>query len=77
MNTPSTGNTPHVADLYDVSVFVPGSNPTQLPLIVPNIPVLCSELLQSQGFHALIGRDVLAQCLLSYNGTEGVFTLAY
>ena len=77
VNTPSTGNTPHVADLYDVSVFVPGSNPTQLPLIVPNIPVLCSELLQSQGFHALIGRDVLAQCLLSYNGTEGVFTLAY
>lgn len=77
VNTPSTGNTPHTADLYDVSVFVPGSDPGQRALVVANIPVMCSELLQSQGFHALIGRDVLADCLLNYNGDEGTFTLAY
>lgn len=77
VNTPSTGNKPHTADQYDVSIFIPGSGPTQSPLVVANLAVICAELLQAQGFHALIGRDILSRCLLSYNGTEGVFTLAY
>jgi hypothetical protein len=41
------------------------------------IPVVASELLVSQGFHALIGRDILNQCLFSYNGSMKLFTLAY
>lgn len=77
VNTPSTGNQPHTADQYDVSIFVPGASATHAPLVVPNLPVICAELLQSQGFHALIGRDILALCLLVYNGTGGVFTVAY
>lgn len=77
VNTPSTGNIPHTADQYDVSVFIPSATTGRQPLVVQNIPVLSSELLQSQGFHALIGRDVLSHCLLAYNGTDGRFTLAY
>jgi hypothetical protein len=77
VNTPSTGNQPHVADQYDVSIFVPGAAPGHPPLVVANIPVICAELLQSQGFHALIGRDVLSLCVLIYNGTTNLFMLAY
>lgn len=77
---PSTGSQPHNADQYDVSLIVPGSGPTQAPLIVNNLPVICAELVLQQGFHALVGRDILAQCLLEYNGATGLtglFTLAY
>ena len=77
VNTPSTGNKPHTADQYDVSIFVPGSGPKQIPLIVPNLPVICADLLQSQGFHVLVGRDILSLCLMTYNGATGLFTLAY
>jgi hypothetical protein len=50
---------------------------TQAPLVVNNLPVICAELVLQQGFHALVGRDILAQCLLEYNGATGLFTLAY
>ena len=74
--TPSTGNQPVNADQYDVSLIVPAGQ-NQVPFYIANLPVLCMELLTSQGFHALIGRDVLIQCIFSYNGTAGWFTLAY
>lgn len=34
-------------------------------------------LLVVQGFHALIGRDLLSGCLFTYNGTTNQFTLAF
>jgi len=75
MSTPSTGTTPHTADQYDVSIFIPcGTNP---PLVRRTVGVACVELVASQGFHALIGRDILRSCLLTYNGATGFFTLAY
>jgi len=75
MCTPSTGSTPHVADQYDVSIFIPcASSP---PFVRKTVGVACVELLASQGFHALIGRDVLRSCLLTYNGATASFTLAY
>lgn len=77
LNTPSTGAQPHTADQYDVSLAIPSSVPTHAPLLVPNLAVVCAELLIAQGFHALIGRDILSRCLLSYNGLTGLFTLAY
>jgi hypothetical protein len=77
VNTPSTGATPHNADQYDVSIAIPGALQTHSPLIIANIPVLCAELLAPQGFHALVGRDILSLCLLCYNGLAGSFTLAY
>jgi len=41
------------------------------------IPVVATDLLVQHGFHALIGRDVLGECVLVYNGSMGLFTLAF
>lgn len=72
--TPTTGTQPHTVDQYDLSIVIPsGGN----PFILATIPVTKHELFAAQGIHALIGRDVLAHCLLSYNGQAGFFTLAY
>jgi hypothetical protein len=76
VNTPSTGSSPHTADQYDVSLMIPSGTPTP-PLFVQNLAVMCAELLAAQGFHALIGRDILSRCLFAYNGTANLFTLAY
>jgi predicted aspartyl protease len=74
MCTPSTGAVPHTADQYDVSIFIPcGANPA---FVRRTLGVACVEL-AAQGFHVLIGRDILRACLLTYNGTTGSFTLAY
>jgi len=75
MLTPSTGQTPVDADTYDVAILVP--NGAHSGLIVHNMPVCASELFLAQGYHALLGRDVLQQCVLTYNGSIGLFTLAY
>jgi predicted aspartyl protease len=75
MLTPSTGPTPIDADVYDVSVVIP--NAPQLPLMIANMPVSASELFQAQGFHALLGRDILQRCVVTYNGSVEIFTFAY
>ena len=77
MITPSTSNTPHVTDQYDVALFVPGPSASHSPLALTTLPVIASHLYDMQGFHALIGRDVLRRCVLNYNGSFGLFTLAY
>lgn len=77
VNTPSTGTQPHTAQQFDVSIAVPGALPTHQALIFHTVPVIASQLVAAQGFQALIGRDILAHCLLNYNGLTGLFTLAY
>lgn len=77
VSTPTTGATPETKDQYDIGLLVPGRLATHTPLVIPSLPVVCADLLQAQGFHALIGRDVLASCLLTYDGVSGLFTLAY
>lgn len=77
MNTPSTGAQPHVANQYDVSVVIPGPTPAHPAYYIPTLGVVEAQLFAAQGFHALIGRDVLQHCLLSYNGMIHLFTLAY
>lgn len=77
VNTPSTGSQPHTAEQFDVALLIPGPQQTHHPLIIENMPVIGTELLQQQGFHALIGRDVLATCLFGYNGAMEEFWLAY
>lgn len=74
VNTPTTGNAPQTVDQYDVGFVIPG--PDGGHLFSQILPVIASELLASQGFHALIGRDILSQCVFVYNGS-GFFTLAY
>ena len=73
--TPSTGSKPAQALTYDVGLMI--ANGSHQPLFIANMPVLESELLLGQGFHALIGRDVLSGCIFTYNGSIGLFTLAY
>jgi len=75
MTTPSTGATPVEADTYDVSIVIPISG-KQEPLVRAVISVCTSELIH-QGFHALLGRDILKDCHLTYNGSAEFFTLAY
>jgi hypothetical protein len=77
MNTPSTGGTPHTTQQYDMRLIIPGPSPMHPALDLRNIPVAAAEIMIHQGFHALIGRDILRHCLLTYNGTTGLFTLAY
>jgi hypothetical protein len=74
--TPSTGTQPVMHDQYDTSliIFAGQGHP---PLVHLTIPVTKSELLTIQGFHALIGRDILSGCLLTYDGVNGFFSLAY
>lgn len=75
--TPSTGHNPHITDQYDLAIVIPGASKSDAPLHFPIVPVIASELLQSQGFHALIGRDILWHCVLIYNGKGPYFSLAY
>ena len=75
--TPSTGNVPHDASLYDVSIAIPPALAGEQSLVFPRVPVTASELLESQGIHALVGRDVLARCVLIWNGAYGQFTLCF
>lgn len=76
MHTPSTGADPVDAAQYDVSLAIP-AGPGQPALIFETVPVVASELLEAQGIHALIGRDILGRCVLHYNGAMGIFTVAY
>jgi hypothetical protein len=75
-HTPSTGSTPHIADEFEVSLILPGAATHHVPLTIDAVPVIASDL-AVQGIHAIIGRDVLQDCILIYNGTEGEFTLAF
>jgi hypothetical protein len=76
MHTPSTAGVPMAADTYDVGIFIP-CGPTTVPYARANMQVSAADLLDAQGFHALIGRDVLAHCVMMYNGTMQIFTVAY
>ena len=74
--TPSTGEKAVSVDQYDIGLSI-YSTTTEPPYRIPNLAVMESELLAGQGFHTLIGRDVLARCLLVYNGATGLYTLAF
>lgn len=84
-HTPSTAGTPHVCQCYDVSLWFinqkpgPGYQPDPNNLFHPvhfTLPV-AAVALAVQGFHVLIGRDVLSQCHLVYDGKTNSITLTY
>ena len=77
MFTPSTGATPHQADQYDVSLLIPPAAPTDYPFILGTLQVTAASDLNVQGIQALIGRDILTGCVLTYNGAMRLFTLAF
>jgi hypothetical protein len=75
MNTPTTGAEPQTVNLYDVGLGIAGS--TAPPLVFETVEVAESNLLQAQGFHMLIGRDILARCTFYYHGPASVISISY
>jgi len=79
--TPSTGSNPHLCNQYDVSVWFPQAPTLTQAQPVPHpvhltLPVSEADF-SAQGFHVLIGRDILARGIFIYNGLAGRFTLAF
>lgn len=76
VQTPSTNGQPVACHQYDVSLFIPPAKPQKTGFYVEATPVT-ESVLRPQGIDGLIGRDVLARCVLIYNGEDGHFTLGY
>lgn len=74
--TPTTGSTPATVDQYDVSLAI-FTTTLEAPLSYDTIAATESDLLAAQGFHVLLGLSVLKDCMLSYDGKNGLFSLAY
>ena len=75
--TPSTTDRLHTSPLFDLALIIPpGEMSGGDPLVLTALPMSHSQLLQFQGIHALIGRDVLSRCIFHYDGT-GYFSLAW
>jgi predicted aspartyl protease len=72
--TPSTGSTPHIALQYDVGIGVLLDNGTIHQ--VESVGVIEASLAH-EGHFGLIGRDILSQGLLIYNGPAGTLTLSF
>jgi predicted aspartyl protease len=73
--TPTTGATPAKCLTYDVSIHVPLGTATAL--FSKNAwEVTCLDL-KHQGFEVLLGRDILADGILFYDGKAGTFTMAF
>ena len=75
MVTPSTGPDPVSLEQYDIGLAI-YALATQSPIRLPVLAVVKAQL-DNQGFHVLIGRDVLAHCVLVYNGSDGQYTLSF
>jgi hypothetical protein len=74
VHTPSTGDQPAMAYIYDVSIWLVDSR-TQY-VLEKSFPVICTSL-KTQGIDMLLGRDMLGECLLVYDGIDRRFTLAF
>jgi hypothetical protein len=72
--TPSTGATPHEMFSYDLSFHVPFPDTSiwSRPLWIAT-----AAELKHQGFSVLLGRDLLAEAILIYDGKHGTFTLSF
>lgn len=73
IHTPSTNGAAIMMPQYDVSLIIPHPdirrNFAALPVMASNFRV--------QNIDGLLGRDVLAGCVLILNGPEKTFTLAF
>ena len=74
VHTPSTtSGQPHVANQFDISVVL---NHPMIARTFMALPVIEAALLH-QGIQALIGRDILSVCLLTYDGQSQTFCLGF
>ena len=74
VNTASSGNDPEVVPLYSVNLWIAGE---QRGLLAEDLKVAGSDKLAALQVEMLLGRDVLNQCLLIYDGSGRFFSLAY
>lgn len=78
IRTPSTTpNQPHYTDQYDVSVVLASAGAKKY---FPSIYAIVSDDFNpedEEGLEALIGRDVLAQCVFQYFGLDQKFDLSF
>lgn len=78
VHTPSTGSTPVTQQLYDIGLVLVGQSPNGMPTghMMQSLPVLESDF-SAQSIEGLIGRDVLAQCRMTYAGPDGLMLLSF
>ena len=76
MQTPSTAGVPVHCNQYDVSVYLPDSGTGGGGFYIGALPVIETSF-ASLGIEGLIGRDIIDRCTMVYNGSAGMFTLAY
>lgn len=73
VHTPSTGKKAQQFRQYDVAVLLYHEDNSRLLATVPVTEVDLS----AQGIDGLLGRDILSQCLMVYDGRAGTFCLAF
>jgi hypothetical protein len=73
MHTPTPTGITHTFDIYNVSITL--LHP-EVNFTLGNQRVVGAAL-AVQGFEVLLGRDVLRNCFLAYNGPADTFTLAF
>jgi hypothetical protein len=76
IQTPSTAGTPHPCYQYDVMLAISAARAGGTGFFIDALPVLETGL-GGQGIDGLIGRDVLAEWVLIYNGPTNALTLSY
>jgi hypothetical protein len=78
IHTPSTGGVPVKTPTYDVRIAILAGRSGDQHFLSETIQVTATNLV-AQGFcyHVLLGRDILKNCILHYNGADAVFTLSY
>ena len=74
-NVPAAGGLNFVSE-YAVGITIIHPDDPRANLVFRNHPVL-EQSLGPLPYQALLGRDVLARCLLVYDGPSSAFTLAY
>ena len=74
IHTPSTRGTPHRCNQFDVQLVLIHAKGSLLRF--ESLAVVESSLM-IQGIQALIGRDVLSNCLLVYDGAANIFSIAF
>jgi hypothetical protein len=72
--TSATGTTPHIRDVYKLSVTLLDDGGAPLAYW-PSVDVLPAVFLPTDAVHGVIGRDLLATAVLHFDGKGGAFTL--
>jgi hypothetical protein len=76
IHTPSTGDTPHTAEQFAVSLSLVHAD-RDLELHHTSVLVISSEFRGADDLKGLIGRDILEGCLFVYDGERGNFSFGF